>query len=74
MKVNYINREIHDDFVRVTFIGHDARGRRRPVIDLDATDLRNLINVAKEFRQRQRVIARRYASRADEIANTGLTE
>lgn len=67
MKVDYINHEVHDDFVRVTFIGSDTSGRRRPVIDLDTADLRNLVATAKQFRQRQLALRRKYESRIEDL-------
>jgi hypothetical protein len=74
VKVDYINHEVHDDFVRCTFIGSDSSGRRRPVVDLDATDLRNLIVMAKEFRQRQRHLVRTRQMRIDDLTSNGLAE
>lgn len=74
MKVDYINSDIRDDFVRVTFVGFDTKGRRRPVVDLDYNDLVTLLHNAREFRARQRANARRLAARADAITQTGLSE
>lgn len=75
MKVNYINADVQDDFVRCTFIGFDKRGRtRRPVIDLDTSDLRCLIELAKEFRGRQKRLATLRLARVADITGTGLTE
>lgn len=75
MKVDYINHVVTDTHARCTFIGYNADGsRRRPVIELDSGDLTRLIEIAKEFRSRQRRIASYANSRAQNITDTGLTE
>lgn len=73
MKVDYINSDQRDDFVRCTFIGYDAQGRRRPVIDLDSSDLHSLVQIAKEFRKRQKALAQKHNNRADNITQAGVS-
>lgn len=72
MRVDYINSDVQDDFVRCTFIGFDVKGRRRPVIDLDTNDLRDLVYIAKEFRRRQKSLARKANERGDTITQAGV--
>ena len=72
MKVDYINYELTNDAARCTFIGYDSKGRRHPVIELDAGDLAQLIAIAKSFREKQKSIAAIHSSRAERITNEGV--
>lgn len=75
MIVSYINLTLTDEHARCTFVGHDAAGKpRRPVIDLDASDLAALVEIAKQFRQRQRSRAANFTARANRITESGVTE
>lgn len=68
MIVNYINAEQRADCVRCTFIGRDADDRtRRPVIDLDSSDLAQLIAIAKAFEVHQQKLARAHIDRAASV-------
>lgn len=71
MRVDYFNAEQRIDCARVTAIGRDARGRsRRPIMDLYATDLSALIDIAKGFRQKQQLLATENVSRANTITRS----
>lgn len=74
MKVNYMNCEQRADCARVTFVGFDpATGkRRRPVIELDARDLAQLVEIAKAFRNFQKRIAAKHDARGDTITQAGV--
>ena len=77
MRVYYMNdRGMKDDRAVVEIIGYDpATGkRRRPIIEFDANDLARLVDIAKEFRRRQRGIQAAAKARADKITNAGVAE
>jgi len=75
MRVDYINLELTDEHARCTFIGRDATGKpRRPLIELDAADLSRLVDIARDFRRRQRSRAATHASRAQRITDAGVME
>lgn len=76
MRVNYINAQIIGDYARITVLGYvpGTKKRRRPVIDLDASDFARLVEIAKEFRTQQRRAAQRANFRAQDITNAGVTE
>lgn len=72
MKIDYINGSVQNDFVRCTFVGYDKKGRRRPVIDLDTSDLRALISLARDFRRNQRRLAAIHNARIVDLTTSGL--
>jgi hypothetical protein len=73
MNITQINHSVEDDCVRCTFIGRDASGKlRRPVIEFDTSDLVAMVELANEFRARQRALAVKHTRRAEQITDTGL--
>lgn len=72
MKVDYINHEIVGDHVRVIFIGYDPTTgkRRRPVIDLDVSDLRALIEIVARFRRHEVQETAMHSARVTDITRS----
>lgn len=74
MRVDYFNCEMRDDCARVTAVGYDPKTgkRRHPVIELDADDLGQLIEIAKAFRRHQKRLAANHNERGDRITQAGV--